>query len=350
MIGLSLGRPPKKLIRPCRAAICTACSCAAPDAAAVMMTSTPRPSVSLMIVVDGVGLAPSRRRASGLTIAAACSSRSALSSTRITRAAPRARASRTCRQPIGPEPMTTTSSPAPTRASSWRVDGAGERLGHRRLGEAETVGDAVEAVDGQHLGRARPCTRRSRRRSGSRSTPGWGRRSCCPRRHSAHCPHGIAAMTWTRSPGGPALDAVADLDHLAGDLVTHDPRRHDVLVAEPEDLHVGAAGRAVAHPDLDVTGTRRSARARPRPGCLPGRRTARPSCAVTCVPLPRSAAARAARLPVGLRRAAPAPGRGPSAPARAGRAPSTWPSPAAAMPTHTVTSSPSQSTGSAKRR
>ena len=83
-----------------------------------------------------------------------------------------------------------------------------------------------------------------------------------PRRHSAHVPQGMAAMTWTRSPGCPALDAVADLDHLAGDLVPHHPRRHDVLVAEPGDLHVGAAGRAVADPDLDVAGTRR------RLGCV----------------------------------------------------------------------------------
>ncbi len=34
-------------------------------------------------------------------------------------AAPRARASRTCRHPIGPDPTTTTVSPSPTRASSW---------------------------------------------------------------------------------------------------------------------------------------------------------------------------------------------------------------------------------------
>ncbi len=65
-------------------------------------------------------------------------------------------------------------------------------------------------------------------------------------------------MTWTRSPtahgrpspGGPTSDA--DLDDLAGDLVAHDPGRIDVLVAGLEDLDVGAAGRAVADPDLDL--------------------------------------------------------------------------------------------------
>src|SRR5665647_1825649 len=38
MIGLSLGSPPKKLIRPCRATICTACSCALPVAAVLELT------------------------------------------------------------------------------------------------------------------------------------------------------------------------------------------------------------------------------------------------------------------------------------------------------------------------
>src|SRR5262249_9649394 len=44
-------------------------------------------------------------------------------------------------------------------------------------------------------------------------------------------------------------------DHLAGDLVPHHPGRHDVVVPELEDLHVGTAGGAVAYPHLHVTGT-----------------------------------------------------------------------------------------------
>jgi hypothetical protein len=49
-----------------------------------------------------------------------------------------------------------------------------------------------------------------------------------------------------------ASDGAARLDDLAGDLVAHDPRRVDVLVAVVEDLDVGAAGGAVAHPELDL--------------------------------------------------------------------------------------------------
>ena len=69
-------------------------------------------------------------------------------------------------------------------------------------------------------------------------------------------------MTCTRSPDAQPSTPVTDLDHLTGDLVPHHPRRHDVLVAELGDLHVGAARRAVADPDLDVAGTRR------RLGCV----------------------------------------------------------------------------------
>ena len=47
---------------------------------------------------------PAQTISSGLTRSAACSSRARLSSTSVTREAPLARASRTCRQPIGPEP------------------------------------------------------------------------------------------------------------------------------------------------------------------------------------------------------------------------------------------------------
>ena len=75
MIGLSLGRPPKKLIRPCRAAICSACSWAAPEAAAVMTTSAPRPSVSLR-TASTTSISAPQIAASGRTRPAAMSSRS----------------------------------------------------------------------------------------------------------------------------------------------------------------------------------------------------------------------------------------------------------------------------------
>jgi len=48
------------------------------------------------------------------------------------------------------------------------------------------------------------------------------------------------------------VDLGADLDHLAGDLVADRARRGEVLVSVVEDLHVRAAGRAVAHPELDL--------------------------------------------------------------------------------------------------
>ena len=49
------------------------------------------------------------------------------------------------------------------------------------------------------------------------------------------------------------VDVGADLDHLsAGDLVTDGARGSEVLVAVVEDLHVGAAGRAVADAELDL--------------------------------------------------------------------------------------------------
>jgi hypothetical protein len=118
MVGLSLGRPPKKLTVPRRAAICRPSSWALPEAAATMMTSAPRPSVSLR-TASTVSVASAPMASSGETRPAAISRRCWISSIRNTLAAPRARASRTCMQPIGPAPTTTTVSPSPTPACSW---------------------------------------------------------------------------------------------------------------------------------------------------------------------------------------------------------------------------------------
>jgi hypothetical protein len=117
MVGRSFGNPPKKLIRPLRAVICSASCWAAPEAAAVITTSAPRPSVSLR-TSSTASVSDAQIAASGSTTAADMSNRDRFSSTRNTRLAPFARASRTCRQPIGPAPTTTTSSPGPTPASS----------------------------------------------------------------------------------------------------------------------------------------------------------------------------------------------------------------------------------------
>src|SRR6266540_3819305 len=85
-----------------------------------MTTSAPRPSVSFRTSSTGSTWDESTV-ASGATIAAAAASRSALTSARKTRAAPRARASRTCRHPIGPAPTTTTSGKRSTASASRRT-------------------------------------------------------------------------------------------------------------------------------------------------------------------------------------------------------------------------------------
>ena len=125
------------------------------------------------------------------------------------------------------------------------VEDAGERLGDRSLGEAQVVGDPVEPVDVEHrlrhdhvLGEAAGVLVAHRRLVGAHGHP------------AAH-----ALVAHAAGDGGdhldavadlPALDAVADLDDLAGDLMAHHLRRVHVLVAVLEDLDVGAAGRAVA--------------------------------------------------------------------------------------------------------
>ena len=113
MYGLVFGSPPKKEIRPRRAAIRIACSWATLAAVAVMTTSAPRPSVSSMTRSTTSTSLP-LMTSSGWTASADIFSRSALTSMRKTRLAPLARASRMWMQPIGPAPKTTTVSPSPT--------------------------------------------------------------------------------------------------------------------------------------------------------------------------------------------------------------------------------------------
>src|SRR5829696_2644346 len=78
----------------------------------------PRPPVSSRTATTA-SMVSAAMAASGATRPAASSRRRRFSSTRSTRAAPLARARRTCRQPIGPAPTTTTVWPSPTRACSW---------------------------------------------------------------------------------------------------------------------------------------------------------------------------------------------------------------------------------------
>ena len=146
IVGLSLGRPPKKEIRPRRATIRSACSCALPDAAAVIATSTPRPSVSSRIASTGSTSLPPiaasgdddrRRHVEALAV-------------QLDQEHPR-RAARPGQPHVeaadGPgaddDDVVAGSDPGELLG----VDRAGERLGDRRLGEPDPVGDQVEAVD-----------------------------------------------------------------------------------------------------------------------------------------------------------------------------------------------------------
>ncbi len=243
MTGLSFGRPPKKLIRPCRAVICTACSWAAPAAVAVMTTSAPRPSVSLSTASTTSVSAP-QIAASGWTRLAARSRRSRLRSTRNTRAAPRARARRTCRQPIGPGAHDDHVVALPHTGEVLAVEDAGEGLSDGRLGEAESLGDPVEPVDGEDVVRhdhvfGEPAVEVVSHRHlvgahGHPAAPALGARTASD-----------GGDDLDPVPGPPVGDVTTDLDDLAGDLVAHDAGRGDVVVAEAGDLHVGAAGGAV---------------------------------------------------------------------------------------------------------
>src|SRR5829696_1658476 len=343
MTGSSFGSPPKRLIRPLRAAISSACSCAAFAAAAVKITSAPCPSVSLSTSSTGSASA-AQTAASGCTTAAA-SSRARFSSTSTTRAAPRERASRTCRQPIGPAPTTTTVSPGPDAGQLLSVQDAGERLGHRRLGEADAVGDPVEATDREHL-------RRHRHVRGEpalvlvahRLLVGADRR-----------PAPAALPAGPVRDGGDDLDPVAgrptghsgaDLVDLAGDLVAEHPGRAQVGVPVAEDLDVGAAGRAVPDPEPDLPGPGDRLRHLLHPEVAGGVEAGR-SHSSSSSGRGRSSSTTSSGLPASR-----------SAWARSGSSrmvaswasTSTCPSPVAAIPIATVTSpAPPQSTGSANR-
>ena len=72
-----------------------------------------------------------------------------------------------------------------------------------------------------------------------------------PRRQRRHSPHGAWWWIATRSPTAHAVDARADLDHLAGRLVAEHGGQ---LAADVERLHVGAAGRAGQHAAHDLAG------------------------------------------------------------------------------------------------
>src|SRR5690606_40695409 len=144
---------------------------------------------------------------------------------------------------------------------------------------------------------------------------------------------------------GPPGHAVADRDDLPGDLVPHHPGRADVVVAEPVDLGVGAAGGAVADPDLHLSGAGHR---------LGGILQADVPWRVESGDLHDSASSSAGWS---RRSTASASVASRSRRARSGSSriwassdsSRTCPSPLAAMPTHTSTRSPSQSTPPGKR-
>src|SRR4051794_3493450 len=130
-----------------------------------------------------------------------------------------------------------------------RIDGARERLGHGGLVEADVVGDPVEPVDLQHL------TRNDEELREAAVVLIAHRGLVLADRHPAPAalvalPVGHGGDHLGAVTGGPAAHIRPHLDHLAGDLVPEGARRAQVLVPVVEDLHVGAAGGAVADPQL----------------------------------------------------------------------------------------------------
>ena len=246
------------------------------------MTSAPRPSVSLRTASTGRS-PPAQIAASGSTGSAARSSRSRLSVDqerpgsrrgpgRGARAGSRSARSRRRRR----------RRPSRHAGQVLPVEDARERLGDRRLGEPDRAGDAVEPVHRQHLGRhghvlgeaavvvvadrllvrgrrSSPAAHGTRHRAarGSRRSPVPGRRPPSPvgRRRRA-------------STISPAISCPI----TRGGTMWWWPNR--------KIFDVGAAGGAVAHPDLDVAGPRRRASAPPRCGRHRGRGTGRPSCGI----------------------------------------------------------------------
>ncbi|MPM91836.1 hypothetical protein SDC9_138970 [bioreactor metagenome] len=135
------------------------------------------------------------------------------------------------------------------------VDRAGERLGRRGLVVADAVGDPVEAVDLEDLGRHDHVL-------GETAVVLVADRGLVLTDLHPALP---ALVALPAGDGGDRLHPVADreaaqcvrpdLDHLAGHLVTHRRGAGDVRVPVVVDLDVGAAGGAVPDPDLHLIGS-----------------------------------------------------------------------------------------------
>jgi len=133
------------------------------------------------------------------------------------------------------------------------VDHARQRLGHRRLGERQPVGDAVDAVDRQHLGRdAHQLGEAAVVLVADPLLVGADRLPAVPALGAGVVGDGRDHLDPV--PQRPAGGAIADLHDLAGDLVAEDPGRAQVGMAGAPDLGVGPADRAVADPDDQTAG------------------------------------------------------------------------------------------------
>ena len=136
------------------------------------------------------------------------------------------------------------------------VDDAAQRLGQRRLGERQPLGDAVDAADGQRLGRdAHELGEAAVVLVADRLLVGADRHPAAPALVAGAVGDGRDDLHPVAHR--PAAGALADLDHLAGDLVAEHPGRAQVGVAGAPDLGVGPADRAVADPDQQVAGAGR---------------------------------------------------------------------------------------------
>ena len=245
-----LGRPPNRLRRPRRASMRRPCSWAVPDAAAVMTTSAPRPPVASSTAATGSWASVATVR-SGWTSAAAGGEPVGVQIDQDDAGGPAGPCEPHVQAADRPGADDDDGVALPHPRELLAVEHARERLGQRRLGEAQVLGDALDAVD----------------RSTSRGTIRYSANP--PRELVAHrqlvradrLVPGEAVRAGAVGdrgddlhavPDGPAVYPVADVDDLAGDLVAHDLWRGHVRVPGPRDLHVGAAGRAGADAQLDL--------------------------------------------------------------------------------------------------
>ena len=126
---------------------------------------------------------------------------------------------------------------------------AGERFGRRGLVIADVIGNPVEAINSEHLGRhdhvlGEPAVVLVSHRGlvVAHRHPALAAFVAFAARHRRDDLHAVPHLPF-RAEG--CVDPGADLDDLTGDLVTDGARRRQVLVAVVEDLDVGAARRTV---------------------------------------------------------------------------------------------------------